>query len=122
MYIYIYIHTHVYMNIYIYIYICIWNETGFADLLRTAHCAALHPSPSTARARASTLLLCQKRSGFAEQNTNNNWALLLKGQKGRGQFVWAKSGHLAQCYYHMLSARSGMGEGERASTTAGSRA
>ena len=34
--------------------------------------------------------------------------------------VWAKSGHLAQHYYHMLLARLGMGEGEKANTGAGS--
>ena len=49
------------------------------------------------------------------------WALLLKWQKG-GEAVWAKSGHSAQYYHHMFSARLGMGEGERASTSAGSRA
>ena len=41
--------------------------------------------------------------------------------KGRGA-VWAKSGHSAQYYYRMLLARLGMGEGERANTSAGSRA
>ena len=41
--------------------------------------------------------------------------------KGQGA-VWAKSGHSAQYYYHMLLARSGMGEGERANISAGSRA
>ena len=41
--------------------------------------------------------------------------------KGRGA-VWAKSGCLAQHYYDMLLARLGMGEGERANTSAGSRA
>ena len=51
----------------------------------------------------------------------HSWGLLLKGQKGGGA-VWAKSGHLALYYYHMLLARLGMGEGERASTSAGSRA
>ena len=48
------------------------------------------------------------------------WALLLKGQKGGGQ-----SGQnrvtLAQDCYDMLLARLGMGEGERANTSAGSR-
>ena len=44
-----------------------------------------------------------------------NWALLLKGQKGWGA-VWAKSGHLAQYYYDMLSVRLGVGEGRRCDT------
>ena len=47
--------------------------------------------------------------------------LLLKGQKGR-RAVWAKSGHSSQYYYDMLLARSGMGEGEKANTSVGSRA
>ena len=34
------------------------------------------------------------------------WALLRKGQKDGGP-VWAKSGDLAQYYYHMLLARLG---------------
>ena len=38
------------------------------------------------------------------------WALLLKRQGA----VMAKSDYLAQYYYHMLWARLGMGEGERA--------
>ena len=41
--------------------------------------------------------------------------------KGWGP-VWANSGHSAQYDYHMLLARLGMGEGERADTSAGSRA
>ena len=42
--------------------------------------------------------------------------------KGRGA-VWAKSGHSAQYYYHMLSARLGMGEGRKGKrASAGSRA
>ena len=36
--------------------------------------------------------------------------------------AWAKPGHLAQCCYDMLVAWSGMGEGKRANTCAGSRA
>ena len=40
-------------------------------------------------------------------------ALPLKGQKG-WEAVFAKSGVVAKCYYHMLSARSGVGMGERA--------
>ena len=35
--------------------------------------------------------------------------------------VWARSGHSAQYYYDMSSAWLGMGEGERANTSAGSR-
>ena len=41
--------------------------------------------------------------------------------KGCGA-VWAKPGHSAQYYYDMLLARFGMGDGERANTSAGSRA
>ena len=41
--------------------------------------------------------------------------------KGWGA-VWAKSGRLVQYYCHMLLAMLGMGEGERAITSAGSRA
>ena len=44
-----------------------------------------------------------------------------EGAKGRGA-VGAKSGHSAQCYYHMLSAMLGTGEGKRANTSAESRA
>ena len=35
--------------------------------------------------------------------------------------VWAESGHVAQYCYHMLLARLGMGEGERANTSAESK-
>jgi hypothetical protein len=49
------------------------------------------------------------------------WALLLKGRKGRGQ---SGQGRVTQphCYCHRLLARSGVGEGERASTSPVSRA
>ena len=50
---------------------------------------------------------------------NNILALLLKG---RGSLGEVGSGHLAQYHYHMLLARLGMGKGERANTSAGSRA
>ena len=42
-------------------------------------------------------------------------------KKGR-RAGWAKVGHLAHYYYDMLLARLGIGEGERANTSAGSRA
>ena len=49
------------------------------------------------------------------------WALLLKGQMGRGA-VWAQSDHLAQYYDHILLARSDIVEDERANTSAVSEA
>ena len=48
--------------------------------------------------------------GFASERANG-WGA-----------AWARSGHLAQYCYDMLVARLGMGEGERADTSAGSRA
>ena len=43
-------------------------------------------------------------------------------ERAKGGAVWAKSGHLAQYHYHILLDRLGVGEGERANTSAGSRA
>ena len=52
---------------------------------------------------------------------NETLGSLFERAKGWGA-VWAQSGHAAQYCYDMSVARSGMGEGERANASAGSRA
>ena len=130
LYIYIYVYTYIYIYyIQDYINTVLARAVTFRSRVRTCSSdkasrqgcrpikyseARLHISPCTfvrsAKTASRATCLLNAQLGSASERAKG-W-----------EVVWEESGHVAQCYHDMLLARLVMGEGERANTSAGSRA